>query len=173
MDKWVVGVRTLRKSKIIIVFLSIYALVNGLTLEKPIDQVPAKDRERIAYFFKHAIFWDTYGYVLLGDKPCAITHYLRLTWNPLTWLEFFSPHNLKMKRGWAAWKKYERLFPHPQFLFLEDNSYLTAAHFIILVHRGTLLQMVRTHQKDFQSVPFPIDRQQSLEHQLSFLYHLI
>lgn len=132
----------------------IFALSIGTSQEESIvsSLIPNKDRVSIAYFFRHAIFWDTYGYVLLGDKPCAITNYKKITCNPFTWLEYLSPHNLKMKKGWETWKKYEHLFPHPKFDFLEDDSYLTSAHFIILIHREAFRKKIQAHLNDFQNV---------------------
>lgn len=159
MDKWMVGMRILWQSKITSLFIfwllcgpCIAEVLQKKTIDFSIEQIPSKDRERIAYFFRHAIFWDTYGYVLLGDKPCAITSYNRMTLNPLSWPEYFTPHNLKMKKGWETWCRYEKLFPHPNFLFVEEDSPLTFAHFIVLIHHGKFLQQVHAHQKDFQTV---------------------
>lgn len=111
-----------------------------------------KDKESIAFFFNRSIVYDTYGYVLLGKKPCAITCYNRLSWNPISWVTYFSPNNLKIKRGWLTWKKYEAFFPHPDFLFFEEDSSLTSAHFIILVNKKLFLEKVSEYKVDFLHV---------------------
>jgi hypothetical protein len=164
-----VGVRVLRKPKIVLtvlqlVFIGCSRLVLGeeapgqkpsilqrSEIEVLLSHIPTRDRDRISYFFRQAIFWDTFGYVLLGDKPCSITQYQRLSWHPRSWLSHFTPHNIKMKKGWNAWKKYEFLFPHPQFVFLEEDSSLNDSHFITLVHAQEFFKQVEANQSDFKN----------------------
>lgn len=160
MDNRLVGMRTLRQHKIVhegskaLICRHLLALILllpiGCTDTKA--EISDADGERISYFFRHAIFWDAYGYVLLGKKPCAITSYKQITWNPLTWIEYFSPHNLKMRKGWITWKKYEHLFSHPRFLFLEEDSNFTSAHFIILVHKDIFLKKFNEYRDDFHDL---------------------
>lgn len=153
MDNRLVCLRPLWKSQIVF-FLLFFAGLHSSDIKtrSVIDQIPREDQEKISYFFRHAIFWDSFGYVLLGDKPCAISHYNKVGLDPRSWWTFFSPHNLKMRKGWLAWLKYEKLFPQTNFLFLEEDSDLTSAHFIILIHQGRFHQKILDHQKDFQSV---------------------
>lgn len=122
------------------------------TIEERIARIPLKDRERISYFFQHAVFWDFFGYVLLGDKPCAISSYAKITSVPSSWISYFIPHNLKMKNGWQTWLKYEQWFPHPSFIFVEEEFSSTSSHFIFLIHRDKTLQKIREHLKDFQAI---------------------
>jgi hypothetical protein len=148
--------RTLQQSQIILLFIFVLFLSQLTSQESWVDsaiaQIPKKERKQISYFFRHAIFWDTYGYVLLGSKPCAISYYKKATFSPLSWVESLTPHNLKMKKGWKTWRKYEKLFPHPNFIFAEEDSPLTSAHFITLIRRDHFLEKIDLYPNDFQAV---------------------
>ncbi|MEN9654441.1 MAG: hypothetical protein RL235_553 [Chlamydiota bacterium] len=144
------------------------AALGKLDIQEQLRKIPPTEQEEIAYFFKNAVFWDSFGYVLFGYKPCAIGVQYEISWSPLSWLKWVLPHPRKLWKGWRAWRKYESLFPHPKFLLFTEKGAHTDL-FVILINRNQFVQTVRQHQADFESVlgkPFEPDHLFESDHTL-------
>ncbi|MCB9093418.1 MAG: hypothetical protein H6620_12765, partial [Halobacteriovoraceae bacterium] len=83
-------------------------------IDKALNKIPKKDQIQLRHFFNMCIGWDEFGYVLLGDKPMALSGFGHVK-NPLRSFRALryalSPRRIKYVNGYRAWKKYENLFP--------------------------------------------------------------
>lgn len=91
----------------------------SLNIKNQIALIPEDERIVLENFFQILISSESLGYVLFGSKPiCLSGYFLKLP--PGNMLR--RSNNSLVKKGWELWKKYEYLFPHPNYLiFAEDN----------------------------------------------------
>lgn len=87
-----------------------FCQVNGLLKLHP------KERFYLECFFKELVFEDGFAYTLFFDKPVCLSGYLN---QPSKLIK--APNSLNFAKGWRFWKKYENLFPHPNFIFIEES----------------------------------------------------
>ncbi|MDP1608733.1 MAG: hypothetical protein Q8L98_05420 [Chlamydiales bacterium] len=137
--------------------------------------MPKADKDALNYFFQELIQNDCFGYVLLGEKPLALST-ISLTVNPFACLweslpdkeyvpllherflvylqEVFSPSRIKLKKGYEIWRKYEKPFKSQKFSFLYEISE-TAVHknvHIYLVNKKNFIKTANENKKDFEFV---------------------
>src|SRR5262249_20305684 len=83
------------------------------SIESNLKKVPFEDRFYLKFFLRDVFLHENMGHVLFFDnKPACFTgfalgrqqHYLEKL----------------LSKGWMSWKKYEHLFPHPNFIFIEE-----------------------------------------------------
>lgn len=145
-----------------------------------LSAISNKDREKLSYFFKYSILWDTFGYVLLGEKPMALGDVITkinpfaCLWEkgsykmqaiddcaPLFGQRFlrylrgaFSSDRIKLKNAYKTWKKYEKFFPLSQFLITYENSYYEGCHdvSILLINKKAFIEKVNQHLDDFKMI---------------------
>ncbi|MBM3192286.1 MAG: hypothetical protein FJZ63_06535 [Chlamydiae bacterium] len=131
-----------------------------LTIKKILKTIPQEEKSSLEWFFQAHV--DTIPYVLFGSKPMATTEFL----DPFSsstfseghdaddWLFFFfgsvSTWNLKTKKGWNTWKKYQHLLPSSNYIFLERkwNNWVN----ITLINKKAFLDVVEKNLDIFQSV---------------------
>ncbi|MBX9743697.1 MAG: hypothetical protein K2X08_00620, partial [Chlamydiales bacterium] len=108
-----------------------------------LTKMPKADKDALNYFFQELIQNDCFGYVLLGEKPLALST-ISLTVNPFACLweslpdkeyapflherflvylqEVFLPSRIKLKKGYETWRKYEKFLNLQNFSFLYEIS---------------------------------------------------
>jgi len=87
------------------------------SVESNLKKIPYEERFFLKSFFKDFFLHDSLGHVLFFDtKPASITAF-SLERNRHFFEKLFA-------KGWACWKKYEYLFPHPNFIFAEDEMFI-------------------------------------------------
>ena len=125
----------------------------GKSLSKILQLMPARDKERIEHFFLECLNWEAFGYVLFGDKPMALggcaKNFLSFESLPL-FLHEISPRQMKCKKGFRAWRKYEKLFPMTRFRILYEET--PSSILMLLVNRKNFVKIVQQHADDFTTI---------------------
>ena len=123
-----------------------------------LSNIPLRDRERLEYFFRSLFVMDQFGYVLFDDKPISIGCFQRKIMNyhndkkEFHWCYFF-PYNLKMKKGYETWVKYQWLFHLKDYVIkAEENPWFPCYTNIILINKKLFKETVTNHIKDFEEV---------------------
>ena len=101
-------------------FLIFILIANGLSKEcfcheSGLLKLHPKERFYLECFFKELVFEDGFAYTLFFDNHICFSGYLN---QPSKLIK--APNSLNFAKGWRFWKKYENLFPHPNFIFIEE-----------------------------------------------------
>ena len=121
-------------------------------ISKIISKIPKDDQLVLDKFFQDLIFRSPFGYVLFGNKPISTLHYV----NPAS--DFYvlfrvEPENLKLRQGIECWKKYYKLFPSKDFLFLFFGDPLIDDYIeITLVNKKKYIEVIQKNLPKFQKV---------------------
>ena len=117
--------------------------------------MPRRDRDRLEYLFRKMILQDDFGYTLLGQKPLSLASYMDpfSSKKTLIFFDAILPKNLRLKRGWQTWEKYQHLFCNPSFaLWREKSPWIDCAHVILLINKPSAKLLLDKQQADFQEV---------------------
>jgi hypothetical protein len=57
-----------------------------------------------------------------------------------------------MNKGWISWKKYESLFPHPNFIFVEEEDLCNSVKHIYIINKKSLLLQLHKHSGLYQEI---------------------
>lgn len=108
-----------------------------------LEQISYSEKNKMNCFFQYAIECDSLGYVLFfNNKPaCSIgcSSLQKGFW--------------KILKGWMIWKKYEHLFPHPNYIFCNENNYLSDGCQILslyVINKQALLECVSENETIFK-----------------------
>ncbi len=124
------------------------------SLSKILSKIPKNDQLILEDFFQDLITRRCeFGYVLFGNKPVSITGYL----NPLS--DFFKiyvldSYNLKFQKGMECWRKYYKLFPSKDYLFIFFGEPSSKEDYIdiVLVNNKKLLEVTQKNLTKFQAI---------------------
>jgi hypothetical protein len=133
--------RTLHKEKIVL---------------KNLESIPIEDRYSLEAFFHLLLFKEGGAYVLIGDKPAAVTVF----YSPDA-KEIASPFARKyhretriLRKGWQTWEKYQCLFPSERFVLLaklkKDSD--PQRFEVVLLNKKSTETMMRKHRADFHQI---------------------
>lgn len=123
-----------------------------------LQKMPIKEKERLEYFFRYFFVVEFLGYVLFGQKPCAISsHYRTLgslsNIHPHVIMSFFVPSNLRRKKGYEVWLKYKDLFPMDNFVFKEEiNPWTKEDTLVLVLNKQFFIKTVKENLSDFEGV---------------------
>lgn len=122
-------------------------LAYASSVEEALSSIPFKDRVEMGYFFRLMIQQDQLAHVLFFDtKPAILTAYSKS-----------KNKNFQDKlilKGWKAWKKWEFLFPHSNFIFCEDDAGFDGwevVH-ILIANKQTLRKCLNDNKDIFQNI---------------------
>lgn len=128
-------------------------------VSEEIKNIPQNEKESLEFFFKRAISVESFGFVLFGDKPMALTMFTRTEClseyekktNPFLIFAYVNNEHGKFRKGYEAWKKYQHLFPSKNYVFIE---YHIPVHqettYIMLLNKSAFLATVQQHLPDFK-----------------------
>jgi len=118
-------------------------------VQKQISTIPDEERTLLEHFFQKLVKTEGLGYVLFGTKPVCLTGYfLKMPLgNQLSRTDCFL-----IKKGWMVWKKYEHLFPHPNFIIFEENKLRDDPnlHPIFFISKKNCLDVVAKNKTFFE-----------------------
>lgn len=122
-----------------------------------LQKMPKKDREHLDYFFRELVQWDGFGYVLLGNKPVALTVVTEKFYPFHSYLNFreaIIPRAWKSKKGYQTWLKYQASFPTSRFaLCYEKFDKFTPGNAIMtLVNKQAFSQLVEEEKELFKQI---------------------
>ncbi|MCH9626358.1 MAG: hypothetical protein S4CHLAM123_15550 [Chlamydiales bacterium] len=84
-----------------------------------LDSIPVKDRLALEHFFRILTQNDGLGYTLFGSKPvCLSNFFMKVPFGNM----LYGCHSNAIRLGWKTWKKYEKHFPHPQFIVFDEKE---------------------------------------------------
>src|ERR1700722_19826023 len=122
------------------------------SISKIISKIPKEDQLILDGFFQDLIFRSPFGYVLLGNKPISTIRYVNPTSDFYVMFRI-EPENLKLRQGIESWRKYYKLFPSKDFLFVFFGDPLIDAYIeITLVNKKKYLEVVQKNLTKFQKV---------------------
>lgn len=137
------------KCPFLVLFFATSELLFGGIVEEGLKQTSMHDRACMRAFFDDAIKMDQIAHVLyFENKPAAvIAKIIKAKGNHF--------HHIFCLKGWRAFKKNERFFPHPHFIFSEsevnfDNDF-KVLH-IYLINKKTLARCLAKHMLIFQEI---------------------
>lgn len=122
-----------------------------------------KEKESLEFFFRSA-FYDTFGYVLFGDKPMALGDFRKICiWEngkirPIYKIaqsiaDTLSPNNLKIKDGWKVLKKHIKCLVNDDFIIKsESNPWNNDDELIIIINKELFFETIKKNQNDFYNV---------------------
>ena len=121
-----------------------------------LNRLSEKEKETLKFFF-YAAFWESYAYVLLGDKPMSICHYPKLeiykNGKIMPFYEIghsiyytYHPRSKKIKKGWKVFKRYIPSLLSSNFLVKKENNY------ILFINKKNFIKTISLNLEDFQSV---------------------
>lgn len=117
------------------------------SIKDRLDHISFEEKIFLKIFFKDLLYYDTFGHVLCFEtKPACLIA-----------LAEKGPGSFRQKlpaKGWAIWKKYENLFPHPNFIFceeiIEDGKYNVSL--ISIINKKSLLLCLIEHENIFKNI---------------------
>ncbi len=135
--------------------------------EKELDfflkNLPKQDKKNLRFLFESFYFAD-FAYTLFGDKPISFTTFYVISFfdnhKKISLLHFsdsynkaFNPNNMKFKKCWATWKKYEHLFSKANFIFLEENNPLNSkTKIIFFINKKAFIKTFKCYKNEIQKV---------------------
>lgn len=120
--------------------------------------IPPDEKAELEYLFRHLMFHSHFAYVLFGDKPMSFDDFIRAEH---VWKHFMHDFTsferalelCKFQRGWAIWEKYRYLFPHKNFILIQQKAPNSPERTtIFFIHRENFLRMISEHNKDFGDI---------------------
>ena len=126
------------------IVLSYSSLVWAFDVDTALQQISYRERIYLQHFFHEQIKHYQLGYpIFFSDKPAAQatvrvkrcdSHY---------------PYTVAGK-GWQVWKKYEHLFPHPNFIFCEEKQRTSKYFHLIIINKESLRRVVAENEDLFK-----------------------
>ncbi len=118
-------------------------------MEERIKQLPLRERIYLKAFFEEAIKYDQAAHVLyFMNKPVCLT-------GPVLKSRHKIFKDILILKGWLAFKKYQRLFPHPHFIFSENISAsdedFKVLH-IYIINKQSIIACLEKHLHLFRNI---------------------
>ncbi|MCH9610712.1 MAG: hypothetical protein S4CHLAM81_05690 [Chlamydiales bacterium] len=124
----------------------LHGSVFATDVDAGLAQMSFKERIYLNHFFRRYISMSHLGYVVFFDqKPVALEAV-----DVKRCRSSFSA--TRAAKGWQVWKKYEHLFPHPNFIFCEEKQRNPNYFHLIVVNKGSMLRVVRENEAIFREV---------------------
>lgn len=118
-------------------------------VKEKIECIPDRERIFLQNFFAELMQNDSLAYVLFGSKPmCTTGYFVELPMgNRLCGHDTFF-----IKKGWEIWKKYEVLFPHPNYIIVEEDEVRgdQNLHALYFINKKNTLQITKKNRAIFQ-----------------------
>ncbi|MCP5470065.1 MAG: hypothetical protein H7A36_06140 [Chlamydiales bacterium] len=115
-------------------------------MDTALKQVPFKERVYLEHFFRQQIASSQLGYpIFFANKSAALTIV------EVRRCSSYYPYTVAGK-GWQAWKKYEHLFPHPNFIFCEEKQRESNYFHLIVVNKQNLRKVLIENEDLFKEV---------------------
>jgi hypothetical protein len=121
------------------------------TTVSKLSRIPEEDRARIEKLFSYLVWYETFAYVLFGNKPMSVGDQLKIR-RPPYYIEINPSPELatvhELESLWETWEKYTHLFPMSEFIFLtEGNDKYFELH---LLNKSNCLKIIEKNLGLFQ-----------------------
>lgn len=129
-------------------------------ITETLKKIPQEKRFFLEAFLRSIILEDGGCYVLFGDKPAALMHYLDIEGSKLPNMDFseqiFDFAWLSLEQvGYKIWCRSQKLFTVSKYALIRvPHCWHPGRSVIILVHKQRLERIIREHWDDFRIV-FP------------------
>lgn len=115
--------------------------------------MPKYDRNKLEWYFREALGWSQFGYVLLGEKPMALD-VIAQTLKPFESYSRFrfamSPRRMQIQSGYKTWNKYKKFFPMPNFVILEEREKDNLL--VFLINKNIFIEKINQNKNDFEII---------------------
>jgi len=131
-------------------------------LDKFINHIPAKDKQKLEKLFYGLINCDHFGYTLFGDKPVALSGHSYLTY----WENFlsFQENEGLFWDSWNTWERYRMHFSFQNYLLHKEPSPFLDGGLIILINKKAFIESIKAHLVTFENIlKHPIDPEKFLQ----------
>lgn len=111
-----------------------------------LTKIPAEDKKVLESFFREMQERDSMTYVVFGSKPMMLTSFNQFLQEAKQY-----PFNETLRKGWVTWKKYEKFFPHPNFILrifgnLEKDDEID----IILINKRNFIKEFKQYPEEYK-----------------------
>lgn len=91
------------------------------SIKDTLNKISSSDRESMKDLFYTLMQKEHGAYMLFGDKPLSLSGDFIIT----PFCNLITGHQCGgvFWKNWNVWKKYESLFPHANYLIVEESSY--------------------------------------------------
>lgn len=133
----------LRVTLIFLFGMQIFATASAI---ENLSKLSLNERAQLRTFFRKGVEVDGLGYVLFFDtKPMSMY--------PVTKRMKGSYRSYIAAKGWEVWKKYEHLFPHPNYIICEEIApFSHEILHIFVINKATLRKSLNSHYEEFKAV---------------------
>ncbi len=115
-----------------------------------LEKIPKKDRMSLESFFRHIISYESFGYVIFGNKPMvlcgAYPRSIHLNWNKSSLWDYDF-----LWKNYLVWEKYQHFFPMPHYILRAyPSNQCQDVYEIIFINKKKCLQAIYQHLALFQ-----------------------
>ena len=125
-----------------------------------LDKIPLREQVLLENLFSFFVQWDQLSHVLFFEtKPVCFSGIpIKCDYSITPPCISKDPLNFQetLSQGWSAWKKYEYLFPHPNFLICEEMRQIKKGEQcgtivdVFFINKTSLLSYLNKHQHIFE-----------------------
>ena len=127
-----------------------YNLTGGQNIQETLQAIPKIEREALEKLFRSLFNGEHFSYTLFGDKPMSLTNYSTSLFNDDD--DFLSLSELRFRKRWETWKKYEPIFPMPYYLLIEIPSDKDEKNDIYFINKQYFTEKVDEHISCFKRI---------------------
>jgi hypothetical protein len=117
--------------------------------------VSLKEKKQLEYFLEDLVIYECGGYTLLGNKPVTFTYILKpiFKWDLFYLWDAFSPSNIKRRRAWQTFKKYQpQLCGTNIIIWSETSPWNKNVELILLANKKEIYRVISENEKDFEAI---------------------
>lgn len=131
----------------IILMLYSFHLIGTQNVQETLNAIPNCEKEALEKLFHSLFNGEHFSYTLFGDKPMSLTSYSTSVFNTD---DFLSLSELKFRKRWRIWKKYEHLFSMTRYFLVEGPSDKHGRRDIYFINKKYFIEKVNEHLDLFQ-----------------------
>lgn len=114
--------------------------------QRSLNKISSDDRKILEDFFREMLFEDSMAYVIFGTKPMALSSFSQFHPQADNY-----PTNAVIKKGWHTWKKYEKEFPHPNYILRTfGNLEKDECIFIVLINKKHFTEEFQQYPEEYK-----------------------
>jgi hypothetical protein len=133
-----------------IFMLGPYYLFGQESTQAVLNRIPEDEKLLLEQLFYSLFNGEHFSYTLFGDKPMSFSNYSTTLFDDNE--DFPSLSELKFRKRWKTWKKYESFFPMNYYLLIECSSDRKNKKNIYFINKKYFVDTVDKHLSLFQSV---------------------
>ncbi len=144
--------------------IKLQKITNVSELSIFLDNLSQKEKDSLDFLFRY-FFENNFGYTLFGNKPISVTSINNFNFYnvntkkiyPLyeiagSYCNTYHPYNIKLRKAWKVWKKYQNLFSNSPFILFETSKKINVNTSIFIINKRATIEIINFYKEDFKSV---------------------